>query len=96
MLLSEANIEDLAVCELECIPGARLKNETQQCKEKILNNSFKDGDSIVIHKGDNKLIANFSQHRAKKDRYNRKKALNALKSSLKQQTNQSSHHQKKV
>ncbi|WP_148086804.1 IS1634 family transposase, partial [Thermaurantimonas aggregans] len=82
-LLSKANIEELASCGHEFILGARLKNETQPCKEKILSHSFKDGESIVIPKGDYKLIVNFSQQRAKKDRYNREKGIKRLEKLIK-------------
>ncbi|MCX8149475.1 IS1634 family transposase [Thermaurantimonas aggregans] len=82
-LLSKANIEELVASGHEFILGARLKNETQQCKEKILSHSFKDGESIVLHKGNYKLIVNFSQQRAKKDRYNREKGIKRLEKLIK-------------
>lgn len=82
-LLSKANIEELSAHGHEFILGARLKNETQECKEKILSHSFKDGESIAINKGDYTLIVNFSKQRAKKDRYNREKGIKRLEKLIK-------------
>lgn len=82
-LLSKANIDELIAKKHEFILGARIKNETEKIKKKILSLSLKDGQSIIIQKGDLKLIITYSNQRAKKDQYNREKGLKRLKKNLK-------------
>jgi len=83
-LLSKANIDELVANKYEFILGARIKNEKQEIKDKILTLSLKNGDSKIIVKDNNlKLIIAYSDDRAKKDRYNREKGLNRLEKSLK-------------
>jgi transposase len=82
-LLSKANIDDLITNKYEFILGARIKNEKQEVKDKILALSLKNGDSKIIEKGNLKLIVTYTDDRAKKDRYNREKGLNRLEKSLK-------------
>lgn len=77
-LLSKSNIEELQVKGYEFILGARIKNEPDAVKEKILALNLKDGQSAVIKKNDLRLIVSFSESRAKKDRYNREKGLRKL------------------
>ena len=67
----------------EFILGARIKNEKQEIKDKILNLSLKNGESSVIEKDDLKLIITYSDTRAKKDKYNREKGLKRLEKNLK-------------
>lgn len=82
-LLSKSNIEELVAQKYEFILGARIKNETENTKQKILSLSLKDGQSSVIKKGDLKLIVTYSDQRAKKDKYNRDKGIKRLEKSLK-------------
>lgn len=82
-LLSKANIDELIAQKHEFILGARIKNETEKIKKKILSLSLKDGQSIIINKGDLKLIISYSDQRAKKDQYNREKGLKRLEKNLK-------------
>lgn len=82
-LLSKANIAELIAHGHEFILGARVKNERQKYKEKILAHTFTDGESIVLNKGDFRLIVNFSEQRAKKDRYNREKGIKRLEKLIK-------------
>lgn len=82
-LLSKANIAELIAHGHEFILGARVKNERQKYKEKILAHIFTDGESIVLNKGDFRLIVNFSEQRAKKDRYNREKGIKCLEKLIK-------------
>lgn len=82
-LLSKANIDELVANKYEFILGARIKNEKQEIKDKILAPSLKNGDSKIIKKDNLKLIITYSNDRAKKDRYNREKGLNRLEKSLK-------------
>jgi transposase len=61
------------------ILGARIKNEKQSLKERILALDLGDRESAVIEKdGGNRLIISYSDARASKDRYNRRKGLSRL------------------
>jgi transposase len=82
-LLSKANIDALIANNYEFILGARIKNEKQAIKDKILALSLKNGESKIIEKDNLKLIVTYSDDRAKKDRYNREKGLNRIEKSLK-------------
>jgi len=82
-LLSKSNIEELVAQKYEFILGARIKNEAEGIKQKILSLSLKDGQSSIIRKGDLKLIITHSDQRAKKDKYNRDKGLKRLEKSIK-------------
>ena len=82
-LLSKANIDELITNKYEFILGARIKNEKQEIKDKILALSLKNEDSKIIEKGNLKLIITYTDDKAKKDRYNREKGLNRLEKSLK-------------
>ncbi len=63
-LLSNQNIEELRIKNYEFILGARIKNESQLIKEKILSLNLKNGESNIIKKGDLKLRPIF--HRKQK------------------------------
>lgn len=82
-LLSQANIDALIDNKYEFILGARIKNEKQEVKDKILTLSLKNGESKIIEKDNLKLIITYSEDRAKKDKYNREKGLNRLEKNLK-------------
>jgi transposase len=77
-LLSNANIEELTDGNYEFILGARIKNENQAIKRKILSLELQNGQSAVIEKGNLKLVVTYSDDRAAKDRYNRDKGLRRL------------------
>jgi len=77
-LLSNANIEALTDGQYEFILGARIKNENQAIKRKILSMGLQNGQSAVIAKGDLNLVVTYSQERSAKDRYNREKGLRRL------------------
>lgn len=81
-LLSRSNIDNLQDKGYEFILGARIKNETQAVKEKILALDLNHGESAVIKKGALKLIITYSDVRAKKDRYNREKGLRRLEKQI--------------
>lgn len=81
-LLSKANIEELQSKGYEFILGARIKNETETMKKKILSLSLQNGDSEIIKKGDLKLVITYSEDRAKKDRYNRDKGIRKLEKQI--------------
>jgi transposase len=82
-LLSKDNIEELIANKYEFILGARIKNETQDIKDKILTLSLQNGESKIIEKGGLKLIITYSDMRAKKDKHNRDKGLKRLEKNLK-------------
>lgn len=85
-LLSKENIEKLVAQKYEFILGARIKNETNEVKEKILalSKNMKNGDSFVVEKPDGtRLIVTFSDKRARKDAHNRERGLERLKKKIK-------------
>lgn len=82
-LLSTDNITVLQTKGYEFIIGARIKNEKDVIKKKILSLDLRNGQSKVIHKGDLKLIITYSDDRTKKDRYNREKGLRKLAKRIK-------------
>lgn len=78
-LLSKANMAELQGKGYEFILGARIKNETQSIKSRILGLSLTHNQSSVIEKADAiRLIISYSDKRAKKDQYNRQKGLRKL------------------
>jgi transposase len=82
-LLSNDNIEELRQKKYQYILGARIKNESRALKDKILDLSLSDGESIAIEKDiDQRLIVSYSSKRAKKDAANRKKGLEKLERNI--------------
>ena len=83
-LLSNENIKALEANHYEYILGARLKNEPDRIKEKIIHSTFMHGSTIRIPKsGNTRLIVNYSSTRAIKDEYNRRRGLNRLEKKIK-------------
>jgi transposase len=83
-LLSEKNLNALQDAKYKYIIGARLKNESDEMQGKILGKKYKDGVCYVISKKKKqRLIVSYSEQRAKKDYYNRKKGLIRLEKNLK-------------
>ncbi len=83
-LLSKANIAALEEKGYEYILGARIKNEAEKIKTKILSREYSDGDTISIEKPEGKrFVINYSAKRATKDAYNRKRGLNRLEKRVK-------------
>lgn len=82
-LLSGDNIKALVKQGYEYIFGARIKNESNAVKNQILSKEFKQGDYLVIEKGDNRLIVHYSEGRAVKDHYNRERGLKRLEKKIK-------------
>ena len=83
-LLSKENIKALETNGYEYILGARIKNESEEIKEKILAMEFSDGMTVSIEKsGNTRLIVDYSASRAKKDAYNRKRGLARLEKQIK-------------
>jgi len=83
-LLSSQNISELIEKDYEFILGARIKNENQTMKNKILALTLNDGQSEIIEKqGGIKLIISHSDKRAKKDKFNRERGLLRLEKQIK-------------
>lgn len=83
-LLSKENIEALQSNGYEYILGGRIKNETSSIKSKILSTSFSDGLTVNFMKNKIiRLIVNYSDSRAAKDAYNRKRGLIRLEKQVK-------------
>jgi transposase len=78
-LLSKSNIEALEQRQYEYIIWARIKNETDFVKEKILEKKLKDGQTRSIKKSETtRLIISYSDKRARKDAHNRERGLKRL------------------
>lgn len=83
-LLSTSNVEELQDKGYEFILGARIKNESEQIKNKILALQLEDRSSQFIDKEDGlKLVVGYTKNRAKKDRYNRERGLQKLEQRIK-------------
>jgi transposase len=83
-LLSTANVKELQEKDYEFILGARIKNESDAIKQKILSLNLSDNMSTVIEKDDElRLIIGYTEKRASKDRYNRERGLMKLEQRIK-------------
>lgn len=82
-LLSEKNISALQNNEYEYILGARLKNESEQIKEKVLSLYLEEDKPQELKSNKGRLIVSFSSKRAYNDRKNREKGLKRLEKRVK-------------
>ncbi len=85
-LLSKDNLKNLNQQKYKFIIGARIKNETDKIKTKIIKhaNILKDGDSFSFKKPDGvRLIITYSDRRRKKDMHNRLKGIKKLRLKVK-------------
>ena len=83
-LLSNENIKTLEEKQYQYIIGARLKNEPQKVKQKILAKPLSNGEVIIIPKAnETRLIVAYANNRAIKDEYNRKRGLQRLEKQIK-------------
>lgn len=82
-LLSNHNVEQLIEHGYDFILGARIKNETASIKREILSVRLDDGQIRAIPKQGLRLLINYSQDRAKKDRYNRERGITKLEKRIK-------------
>ena len=83
-LLSSQNITELQEKGYEFILGARIKNEKQDIKDKILSLNLKNGKNQIIEKENGlKIIISYSNKRARKDKNNRERGLKRLQKQLK-------------
>jgi transposase len=82
-LLSSSNVNELQDKGYEFILGARIKNESESIKEKILALKLADNTSALILKDDGtKLILGYTERRAKKDKQNRERGLLKLEQKI--------------
>lgn len=81
-LLNKDNIKKLEDQGYEYILGARIKNESKRNTEQILSTTFKNGDHIVLDKGNARVIVHYSNNRAKKDAHNRERGLKRLEKQI--------------
>jgi len=84
-LLSKNNLENLSQEKYKYIMGARIKNETAEIKEKILESTeqLKGGHAAKLKKPNGVwLIVTYSDKRAKKDKYNRERGLKKLRAQV--------------
>jgi transposase len=82
-LLSNDNIKELQEKQYQYILGARIKNESEALKKKILDLKLPNGQSATLQKDEfQTLIISYSGSRAKKDAANRKKGLEKLERSI--------------
>lgn len=83
-LLSNENIRALTEKKYEFILGARIKNESESIKEKIIQKKPGEGQITSFSKSDGtRLIVNYSPKRAAKDENNRKRGLRRLEKLIK-------------
>jgi transposase len=82
-LLSSDNVKALESNGYEYILGARLKNENQSIKAQILASNLADGCTKSYLKSEGvRLIVGYSNKRAQKDSYNRKRGLTRLEKQI--------------
>jgi len=82
-LLSKKNIKALEKDGYHYILGARIKNETDDVKQKILALDLKDGGVSVVKKdGQIRLVLSMTDKRAAKDAHNRKRGLQRLQKQI--------------
>jgi len=81
-MLSKDNLDQLDRAKYPFIVAARIRNETAAMQEEILSRcgALANGQSVVIdHKQGRRLIVSYSDKRAGKDEYNRKRGLARLR-----------------
>lgn len=82
-LMSTKNISQLVENKYGFIIGARIKNETEEVKNKILSLQPKDGEIVEIYQPDKRrLVISYSTNRARNDAHNRKRGLIKLEKAL--------------
>lgn len=83
-LLSNDNVKALEEKGYKYILGARLKNEPEKIKKKILQRKLSDGEMMRIDKPNNtRLVIAYAINRATKDEQNRKRGLQRLERQIK-------------
>jgi len=82
-LLSEKNIHALGENGYQYILGARIKNETQAVKQKVLSLDIEENKPRELTSKNGRLIVSFSSKRAHNDKKNRDKGLKRLEKRVK-------------
>ena len=82
-MLSDKNILALNNHKYQFILGARLKNETDEIKEKVLTLNIEEDKPKELKNKHGRLIVSFSAKRAHYDRKNRQKGINRLEKRVK-------------
>ena len=73
-LMNNANIAELEAHGYKYIIGAKIKNESQEVKNWILEQPKRDCQMVEYDKGGGRrLLVGYTDDRAKKDAYNREK-----------------------
>jgi transposase len=84
-MLSQQNIDFLERLKIYYIVGARLKGMSEQFKKQIFSNEFtKNPVHEIVLKSNSikRLIIDYSEKRAQKDRYNREKIIKSLETKI--------------
>jgi len=82
-LMSKSNIDDLKKNNYKFIIGARIKNETAQIKKDIISRNWeKEKIQFIEKQDDTDLIVSYSEKRSKKDKANREKGIERLRSKI--------------
>ena len=84
-MLSKKTLEGLVEQKYTFILGARIKNESEELKKRILEKTvnLKNGDLFELEKDGVRLIITYSDKRARKDAHNRDKGLKKLREKVK-------------
>jgi transposase len=83
-LLPKNNVASLEKLGYQYILGARIKNESNTIKQKILSTNIEDGKALTIkNKDGTRLIVSYASGRAAKDEQNRKRGLMRLEKQIK-------------
>ena len=86
-LMNKTNIALLESSNYKYIIGARIKNETEEIKQRILSLDKTEGSFYELDKlPESRLIIGYSEKRAKKDKYNREKGVRRLQTAYKSGT----------
>ncbi len=91
-LLSKDNLAVIEKSENQYIVAARLKNQPESIKKQILDKgSYQQGDHMLIKEialpGERRLLVNYTEKRARKDAYDRQKALAKLQKKINKSKN---------
>lgn len=82
-LLSWENIEALVSDGYEYILGARIKNEKETVKQRILSLNLREGQVASIKTDDDlRIVVSYTEKRRKKDAFNRAKGLQRLQTKV--------------
>jgi transposase len=82
-LMSTKNVKALTDQQYDYIIGARIKNETSEIQQQILELNLEDKQSHIIQNNEfERIVVSYSETRAKNDAYNRDRGMDRLKKQL--------------